>query len=133
LRVFLDTNVLVSAFSTRGLCADLLRVVLTEHTLVTGEVVLQELTRVLRTRLKLPQDAVGEIEEFLREGEVVPKPIEPAPWPSRDKADRWILASAIAARADVLVTGDDDFLSIAGELPIKVVAPRGFWEIVCRP
>jgi len=27
-RVFLDTNVLVAAFATRGLCADLMRVVL---------------------------------------------------------------------------------------------------------
>jgi hypothetical protein len=33
-RVFFDTNVLVSAFLARGLCADLLRLVLTEHTLV---------------------------------------------------------------------------------------------------
>ena len=31
-------NVLVSAFATRGVCADVLRVVLAEHTLVTGEV-----------------------------------------------------------------------------------------------
>jgi len=30
-RVFFDTNVLVSAFATRGLSADLLRLVLTEH------------------------------------------------------------------------------------------------------
>ena len=40
MRVFFDTNVLVSAFLTRGLCADLLRLVLTEHTLVTSEGVL---------------------------------------------------------------------------------------------
>jgi predicted nucleic acid-binding protein len=41
-RVFFDTNVLVSAFLARGLCADLLRLVLTEHTLVTSEVVLDD-------------------------------------------------------------------------------------------
>jgi len=46
-RVFLDTNVLVSAFATRGVCADLVRFVLAEHTLVTSEVVLRELRRVL--------------------------------------------------------------------------------------
>jgi predicted nucleic acid-binding protein len=48
LRGFLDTNVLVSAFATRGLCADVLRHVLTEHELLTGEVVLAELRRALR-------------------------------------------------------------------------------------
>ena len=31
MRVFLDTNVQVSAFATRGLCADVLRLVLAEH------------------------------------------------------------------------------------------------------
>jgi predicted nucleic acid-binding protein len=33
-RVFLDTNVLVSAFAARGLCADTLELVLLEHELV---------------------------------------------------------------------------------------------------
>ena len=47
MRVFFDTNVLVSAFLARGLCADLLRLVLTEHTLVTSEVVLAGLESML--------------------------------------------------------------------------------------
>jgi predicted nucleic acid-binding protein len=67
LRVFLDTNVLVSAFATRGICADVLRVVLAEHTFVTGEVVLRELRRVLKARIGLRAAAVREIDEFLRE------------------------------------------------------------------
>jgi predicted nucleic acid-binding protein len=46
-RVCLDTNVLVAAFATRGLCADVLRTVLAEHDLVVGEVILAELRRVL--------------------------------------------------------------------------------------
>ncbi len=41
-RLFFDTNVLVSAFLARGLCTDLLRLVLMDHTLVTSEVVLAE-------------------------------------------------------------------------------------------
>jgi uncharacterized protein len=36
LRVYLDTNVLVSAFASRGLCAELFEVVLLEHNLVVG-------------------------------------------------------------------------------------------------
>ena len=37
MNVALDTNVLAAAFGTRGLCADLLRVVLTGHDLVLAE------------------------------------------------------------------------------------------------
>lgn len=130
MRVFLDTNVLVSAFATRGICADVLRVVLAEHTLVTAEVVLKELARVLHRRIGLPPGTVDEIDEFLREHEVTPKPPKRATVPERDPDDQWILASAIAGRADVLVTGDRDLLDIAPAAPIRLVDPRGFWNLV---
>ena len=48
MKVFLDTNVLVSAFMARGLCADLFRYVLAEHEVLTGEVSLVEFRRILR-------------------------------------------------------------------------------------
>jgi putative PIN family toxin of toxin-antitoxin system len=130
LRVFLDTNVLVSAFATRGVCADVLRVVLAEHTLVTGEVVLRELGRALRKRIGLPVGAVNEIDQFLREHEVAPKPAARAAVPKRDPDDQWVVASAIDSRIDVLVTGDRDLLDIASDAPIKIVDPRGFWDLV---
>jgi len=130
LRVFLDTNVLVSAFATRGVCADVLRVVLAEHTLVMGEVVLQELGRVLSRRIGLPPEAVNEIDEFLREQEVIGKPRARAAVPERDPNDQWVVASAIESGADVLVTGDRDLLDIAGAAPVKIVDPRGFWDLV---
>ena len=130
MRVFLDTNVLVSAFATRGICADVLRVAITEHSLVTGEVVLRELGRVLRKRIGLPPGAINEIDEFLREHEVAPRPATRAAIPKRDPDDQWVLASAIESRVDVLVTGDRDLLDIASDAPIKIVDPRGFWNLV---
>ena len=66
MKVFLDTNVLVSAFATRGLCADVLRQVLAEHELLVGERVLREVGRVLRAKLRVPQPVIDEIEQFLR-------------------------------------------------------------------
>lgn len=132
MRVFLDTNVLVAAFATRGLCADVLRDVLAGHELVVGEVVLAELERALTRRLRLPATAVKAILEFLREHEVVPKPKEPASLPVRDPADRWILASALAARADVLVTGDRDLLDLPAQPPLRILDPRAFWQLARR-
>ena len=74
MRVFFDTNVLVSAYTARGLSADLFRLVLTEHELLTGEVNLLEFRRVLGHRFKVPESALAQAERELREHTVIPKP-----------------------------------------------------------
>ena len=130
MRVFLDTNVLVSAFATRGLCADVFRHIVAEHSLVTGEVVLKELRRVLRTRIRLPVKTVDAIEDLLRKYEVVPKPEKAADVVVRDPDDRWVLASALSAGVDVLVTGDRDLLDLGPSAPLRILDPRGFWNLL---
>jgi putative PIN family toxin of toxin-antitoxin system len=132
-RVFLDTNVLVSAFATRGLCADVLRYILAEHRLVVGEVVIEELRRALHEKLNLPPGQVEAIEELLRDQEVVAKPQAPAAAPERNPDDRWVIASALAAEVDLLVTGDKDLLDLGGEAPLPILDPRGFWNLVRGP
>jgi putative PIN family toxin of toxin-antitoxin system len=127
-RVFLDTNVLVSAFATRGLCADLVRHLLVDHELLTGEVNLTELRRVLKAKLRVPKATVDSIEELLRDQTVVPKPRKKLDIEIRDPADAWVLASAVAAGAELLVTGDRDLLDIAEQAPLRIVDPRGCWE-----
>lgn len=132
MRVFVDTNVLVSAVATRGICADLLRIVASEHELVVGEVVLTELRRVLATRIRLPAERIDEVETFLRTYEVVAKPDAMDPVVVRDESDRWVLANARAAQADVLITGDADLLAVAATAGLHIVTPREFWEELRR-
>jgi len=131
-RFCLDTNVLVAAFATRGLCADVFRAVLAEHELVCGEVILEELRAVLARKLRLPKARIQAVTEVFVGFEVIPKPAEPSPIRIRDRADRWILATAVAGRADVLVTGDEDLLSVAAQAPLPIVTPRAFWELLRR-
>lgn len=125
--MFLDTNVLVSAFASRGLCADLFRYVLVEHELLVGEVVLIELNRVLADRVKVPQQTVAEIERLLREQQLVRKPDRHLSLGLRDAGDEWIVASAVAGKADALVTGDDDILHEKDRISVPVFSPRQFW------
>ena len=127
MRVFLDTNVLISAFAARGLCADLLRVVLAEHQFVTGEVVLAELRAVLKKKLKMPDARVREIESFLREHEVVQRPRRHLSLGISDRDDEWIVASTVTAAADCLVSGDPVLLSLQ-DSPIPILSPRAFWD-----
>ncbi len=134
MRVFLDTNVLVSGFATRGLSADVVRLVMAEHTLLTAEVVLEETRRVLLEKFGVPEQVVSSVERSLRRCHVEPTPTRRPDVEVRDEDDIWVLAAAMAARADVLVTGDRDLLVIshaAGELDI--ITPRQFWEMIQKP
>ncbi|HKO31210.1 MAG TPA: putative toxin-antitoxin system toxin component, PIN family [Nitrospiraceae bacterium] len=128
MKIFLDTNVLVSGFATRGLCADLIRLVLAEHELVVGEVVLRELKRVLTRKIELPAETIQEIIAFLEQQTVQPTPKAVSSIPVRDEDDQWVLASALAAKVEVLVTGDKDLLDIAAKVTgLTITDPRGFW------
>jgi len=131
-KVFLDTNVLVSAFLARGLCADLVELVVAEHELLTGEVVLSELENVLSERFGFPRDRIKTTIAYLRDFHVEPLPSQLPEVSISDPDDLWVLASAGAADADVLVTGDSDLLAIQSSVEIKIITPRGLWEILRR-
>ena len=128
MRIFLDTNVLVSALTARGLCADLVRAILTDHELLTGEVNLAELRRVLGGRFQASSAQLQAVETWLRQETVVPRARKPSALAIRDPDDRWVLASAMEGGADLLVTGDKDLLSVADRSPLPIVDPRGCWE-----
>jgi putative PIN family toxin of toxin-antitoxin system len=129
-KVFLDTNVLVSGFATRGLCADVIRLILAEHELIVAQVVLDELKRVLKQKIELPAEQIQEILAFLENRTVQPKPKYLPSIPVRDEDDQRVLASALAAQADVLVTGDKDLLDIAEQVSeLMITDPRGFWNL----
>jgi uncharacterized protein len=127
-KIALDTNVLVSAVATRGLCGDVFNLVMAEHQLVVGETVLAEVRRVLKQKMRVPDEVIDEFEALLRtEALVVPK-AKVVTIEVRDKTDMPVLAEAISGEANVLVTGDKDFHDIAATLPLDVLTPRGLWE-----
>jgi putative PIN family toxin of toxin-antitoxin system len=119
----------IAAVATRGLAADVVRLILAEHDLLVPEVVLGKLRRVLTNKFKLPAVPMAEIETFLREHEVIPKPARLLEIEVRERSDAWVLASAVAGRADVLVTGDQDLLVLGSKAPVRVLDPRGFWTL----
>ena len=130
MRIFLDTNVIVSAVATRGLCADVLHVVVAEHDLLVGKTVLKELRRVLRQKLRVPAATVNELGAFLRRHSTIVSKQAPLAVSLRDADDEAVLAEAVAGGADILVSGDRDLLRIADAAPIPILAPREFWELL---
>ena len=130
MRVFLDTNVLVSAFASRGLCAEVLELVLLDHDLILGRNVLRELDKALREKVKLPVVRSIEIIEFVSsEAAQVVDEAEPASV-DVDAADALVLGEALTSHADLFVTGDAALLRLAALGALKIVSPRRFWEVL---
>jgi uncharacterized protein len=129
-RVFFDTNVVLAAFATRGLCTDLFAHSLLEHQLLVGETVIRELRKTLRLKLKLSKGAIDEIEALLRDQIIVKTSTAHLRLNISDPDDEWIVAEAIAGEADVLVTGDAALQKLGKRAPLPIVSPRGLWEML---
>jgi len=130
LRVFLDTNVLVSAFAARGLCAELFELVLLEHDLILGRSVLQELSKALQQKVRLPARDMAAIITFLEdEATQLVESSDPADV-AVDRDDAIVLGDAIIGHAEVFVTGDGKIVSLGRHGELWIVSPRGFWELL---
>lgn len=128
MKVFLDTNVLVSALATRGLCADVVREVLLSHRLIISAPLLTETEKVLAKKLKSPPDLISEFIFFLKEDAVLSPLINRPDVPLKDKDDLIILGPALGGQADLFVTGDKEILDLQKVGRMEIMSPRGFWE-----
>ena len=128
MRVLLDTNVIISAVTTRGLCTDVFRAVLSDHDLLTCRRVLDEVQRVLRSKFSVPAELVSEYINLISHDAILAEPDRMPVTPIKDKADLEIIAAAIAGDAHVLVTGDAELQGIKSIQTVRVLSPRAFWE-----
>ncbi|HYN11938.1 MAG TPA: putative toxin-antitoxin system toxin component, PIN family [Burkholderiales bacterium] len=133
MRVFLDTNVLVSAFASRGLSTDLFELVLIEHQLVTGRNVLRELDKALRRKIKLPARLCAELVALVSAEAVLIVESAPAAECRADDDDRRILGEALAGEASAFVTGDAVLVALRSIGGMSIVTPRQMWELVRSP
>jgi putative PIN family toxin of toxin-antitoxin system len=129
-RVFLDTNVLVSAFASRGLCAEVFELVLLGHDLILGRNVRREFEMALREKIKLPVVRSAEIVDFVSsEATQVVDKAQPAN-ANVDAADARVLGEALTGQADIFITGDAALLRLAAVGTLKIVSPRRFWDVL---
>ena len=133
MRCFVDSNVIISAgIFPNSVPADALRkAVSMPNTTIVSDYALDEVHRVINK--KFPSK-VGDFETFLYrlmfDVELVFTPDDSvADEPNlRDINDQPILRAALAANADVLITGDRDLLESGISSP-QVVTPAKFLEI----
>lgn len=132
MRVLIDTNVLISAaLSANGTSfrAYVKAASYPNHGLICEQNV-DEMKRIFNK--KFP-NRLASLDKFLSVAlmtlELVPIPTDENSWETqiRDVNDRPILRAAIEANADILLTGDKDFLE-SGLETLMIMAPAEFLE-----
>lgn len=123
MRVFLDTNVWLSAVVFPGLCAELLLELDSRgHTLLTCALVRAETHAVLRRKFARHAAASDRFDTLWACAVCVPDASEPA-----DDADARLVAAAQAANALLFVTGDQRLLGWDPAGTLRIVSPRQAW------
>ncbi len=123
-----DTNVLVAALITEGICAKLLhRARAGEFLLVSCPFIMKEVRRVLVRKFRLGDEETSwAIESVTEAVDRIIKHDLKVEGVCRDTDDDNILACALAAKAEYLVTGDADLLELKRHKGVKIISPRDF-------
>jgi predicted nucleic acid-binding protein len=128
-RVFLDTNVWVSAAVFPGLCAELLlELDARGHRLLTSALVRAEVHAVMRRKFLRHAAAVERFDVLWACATCVADVAEPA-----EDADARLVAAAGAAGADIFVTGDQRVLGWDPRGKMGILSPRVTWQRMVTP
>ena len=123
--VVLDTNVLVAALVAKGLCLEVVLRTVRMRCLASSVVLLEELETTLQEKFEITPRVASFLELFRSQVRLV----EPFALPTaicRDPDDDVVLGTALAAGADIIVTGDKDLLVLDTYEGIRIRSPRQF-------
>jgi uncharacterized protein len=123
-----DTNVLIAAFLTEGICSGLLiRARKRAFNLVLCDDIVREFEGILKKKFKLTSADIAETSAIVLEAaSEIRHKLDPVPKVCRDPNDDMVIACAIDAAADYIVTGDEDLLILKRYRNIIIVNPRNF-------
>jgi putative PIN family toxin of toxin-antitoxin system len=128
-KVVCDTNVLIAGLVADGLCRDIVKRRLPAQELFVSKILLAELEDKLRKKFDVEPNDVPFLKAYRERANLV----KPAALPNaacRDSDDDAVLAVAVAAKADLIVTGDKDLLVLKAYEGVRILSPRQFVELL---
>ncbi len=126
MRIVLDTNVLIASLISRGKCYALVEHSLEVHEIISSKFILEELSEKLQKKFKYETEDITEALSIFQTKMEIVSPTKLAQQVCRDIDDDWVLATALAGKAQCIVTGDKDLLAIATFENIDIIAPVDF-------
>ena len=128
MRILLDTNVLIAAFITSGVCSQLFEHVVRQHELITSTFILEELSRHLKNKFGYEAAEVEAVTELLLSVAEVVQPLVLEQSVCRDTDDDMVLGTAVAGGVACIVTGDKDLTVIGRFGSVDILRPSEFPE-----
>jgi putative PIN family toxin of toxin-antitoxin system len=125
-KALFDTNVLLAAFLTEGVCEKLLTRARKRHFgLITCPFILHGFERILAKKFSATKREKETVLALIAEAAMdIVHPSETPSGACRDKDDDNIVACAVEAAAEYLVTGDKDLLHRKTFKGMRVITPR---------
>ena len=130
--ILLDSNVIIAAFATRGLCSEVFEFCLEHYEIILSDHLLEEISIKLKEKIKLPEKDLKEVVRFLKTHGIFLKPASVSSEACRDPNDLKVLGLAKAAKSNVIVTGDKDLLVLKSFEDIPIIPPRQFWNVLLQ-
>ncbi len=138
MRVVVDTNVLVSALLWGGTPKQFLELAVeADIEFLTSDTLLEELARVL-SRAKFAAKLAGQqisaeqiAKEYREQARIITVSTVPAPQ-LRDPKDHHVLACALAAQANLIISGDHDLLELKEYRGIPIVTAAAAMQVISR-
>ena len=128
MKAVFDTTVLVAALVTEGLCSKIVvRGRKKQFQLIACPIILREFEDVLIKKFSITTNEARSALQIISEAmHSIVYPAQSLQGICRDPDDDAILACAVEAGADYLVTGDMDLLELKVFKGIRIVTPREF-------
>ncbi len=128
MRLVFDTNVLIAALISHGVCNELLEHCVLNHEVILSDFILAELKDKLTGKFKFSvREANAAVRLLKSRCKIVPTAPIASPI-CRDPDDDNIIATAMAGQCACIITGDKDLLELNAVGGIEVLPPGSFWQ-----
>ncbi len=131
IKAVLDANVLISGLFWKGTCRHIIDLAVTgKIQAVISTEILQEVESVLyEDFFEIPHSKIEEIIRDILSYSYLIVPSDIMIKGLRDLKDTKIIACALSAKADYIVTGDNDLLVLKKYKEIPILSPRSFLDL----
>jgi uncharacterized protein len=133
MKIVFDTNVILSALITQGLSSRVLDICIDKHQLFISPWIINEVLLKLDVKMHAQKSEIDRVHAFLDNifNKIIPEGSMPTI--CRDADDNNILLLAQTTMADLIITGDNDLLSLNKYFETQIISPRQFIEKYYKP